>query len=91
MRSNGILIWPKYSSRPSILTRRSMASLIDSSRPLWTLTTYHCLLLGAGGGVPSWPSAAVSAGVPLSCSWPVAGGVSGGVAAAGGCGSGVGC
>ena len=43
-----MMIWPKYSSRPSILTRRSMASLIDSSRPLCTLTTYHFLLLGRG-------------------------------------------
>src|SRR5262245_36262767 len=43
-------IWPKYSSSPSIFTRRSMASLIDSSRPLWILTTYQRFLLGAGGG-----------------------------------------
>ena len=42
-------IWPKNSSSPSILTRRSMASLIDSSRPLCTLTTYQRLLLGSGG------------------------------------------
>src|SRR5438034_5744223 len=43
-----MMICPTQSSRRSILTRRSMASLIDSSRPLWTLTTYQCLLLGGG-------------------------------------------
>src|SRR2546422_10666308 len=39
-------ICPKYSSSPSIFIFFSMASLIDSSRPLCTLTTYQCLLLG---------------------------------------------
>src|SRR5437764_11892749 len=52
-----MMIWPKHSSSPSILTRRSMASLIDSSRPLCTLTTYQRLLLGGGGGSASDPSA----------------------------------
>src|SRR5262249_43808303 len=47
-----MMIWPKNSSRPSILTRRSIASLIDSSRPLCTFTTYQRLLLGAAGDVP---------------------------------------
>ena len=50
--STGMMIWPKYSSTPSILTRRSMASLIDSSRPLCTLTTYQCLLPGQPGTAP---------------------------------------
>src|SRR5262249_27438327 len=46
-------IWPKNSSSPSILTRFSTASLIDSSRPLCTFTTYQCLLLGGGAGAGS--------------------------------------
>src|SRR5437868_6790018 len=59
-----MMIWPKYSSSPSILTRRSMASLIDSSRPLCTLTTYQRLLLGGGGssGTAVAPGGAPSAG-----------------------------
>src|SRR5438105_11243583 len=44
-----MMIWPKYSSSPSILTRRSIASLMDSSRPLCTLTTYQRLLFGGDG------------------------------------------
>ena len=49
-------IWPKNSSSPSILTFRSMAALIDSSRPLCTLTTYHFFLpSSADSAVPRSP------------------------------------
>src|SRR3989442_1534528 len=51
-----MMIWPKYSSSPSIFTRRSMASLIDSSRPLWTLTTYQ-RLFAETGSPGSWSAA----------------------------------
>src|SRR5262249_12792503 len=77
------------SSSPSILTRRSIASLIDSSRPLCTLTTYHFLLLGAAGssgfvsGAGSLSDASGGAGSgasggALASSGFVAGAVSGG-------------
>src|SRR6266849_1581278 len=52
-----MMIWPKYSSSPSIFTRRSMASLIDSSRPLCTLTTYQRLLVSPAGSSGSLSSA----------------------------------
>src|SRR5262245_21316622 len=58
-----MMIWPKYSSSPSILTRRSIASLMESSRPLWTLTTYHCLRRGL-----SPMAAGASAGAALAAS-----------------------
>src|SRR5579871_1653619 len=59
-RSTGMMIWPKNSSSPSIFTRRSIASLIDSSRPLCTLTTYQRLLLGAASAAGSEASAGAS-------------------------------
>src|SRR3954471_5194481 len=70
-------ISPKNPSSPSILTRRSMASLIESSRPDWTLTMYHFFLSGSPGGssragaVPSVATAessATSFWVPSSAS-----------------------
>src|SRR5262249_49766717 len=49
----------------SIFTRRSIASLIDSSRPLWILTTYHFLLLGgAGASGLADPSGSPAGGPP---------------------------
>src|SRR5262245_45955411 len=44
--------WPKNASSPSIFTFRSMAALIDSSRPDWTLITYHFLADVGSAGAP---------------------------------------
>src|SRR5579875_3888083 len=84
-------IWPKYSSSPSILTRRSMASLIASSRPLCTLTTYQRLLLdlGCGGASTAAGACGLAADSAASCDaspnagagadsgWAVSGGAGG--------------
>src|SRR5262245_21299724 len=89
--SVGMTIWPKYSSRPSIFTRRSIASLIDSSLPLSILTTYHFLLLGGAGasgladpsGSPAGAASGGAGGGPAgpfasgAVSWPSTGAPSG--------------
>src|SRR5262249_30632625 len=71
--SVGMTIWPKQFCKPSIFTFFSIASLIDSSRPDWTLTTYHCRLLGGGG----------SSGVSAATGGGSGGGAAGGALGAG--------
>src|SRR5262245_31426605 len=88
-RSIGTTTWPKNCSSPSILTFRSMASLTDSSRPLCTLTTYQCLLLGLGssaaatGGAPAGGASSAPGSVLCSAGASSAGGA-GGASLAGG-------
>src|SRR5262245_19453306 len=56
-------IWPKQLCSPSILTFFSIASLIDSSRPDCTLTTYQCRFVGTGGSA----GASTAAGAGSVC------------------------
>src|SRR5581483_10547925 len=75
--STGILIWSKNSSSPSILTRRSIASLVDSSRPLCTLTMYQFLLSGTAGAAAASASGASPATGSGSAGASSAGGAAG--------------
>src|SRR5438270_26463 len=80
--SVGTTIRPKYFWSPWILTRRSRASRIVSSRELWTFRTYQT---SWGGGSSSMSTTiAVAAGVGATAAGAAGSGSAGGEGEAGG-------